>query len=85
MDETQIWAMFAVNLIVIIGGVGKGIRLLVSVRDEIRDLNKAVGIKSPPDGLLGDVELLKKNVLQHRDSLIEITAELGLDRPGGRS
>lgn len=77
--------MFAVNLVVIIGGIGKGLAVLISVRDEIRDLSKAVGHKNPPDGLLGDVEELKKTCLQHRDSLIEVTSELGLRRPGGRS
>ena len=77
--------MFVVNLIVVIGGISKGILVIVSVRDEIRDLRKDVGSTTPPIGLLGAVASLTKEVLTQRDSIIEITSELGLRRPGGRT
>lgn len=77
--------MFAVNLIAVIGGVSKGIAVLISVRDEIKSLGVKVGTKVPPEGLLGDVETLKKEFRPLRDSLVEVTMELGLRPPGGRS
>lgn len=85
MDQTQILLMFTVNLVVIIGGVWKGIMVLISVRDEIRDLVVKVGTKVPPEGLLGDVETLKREFRPLRDSLVEVTMELGLRPPGGRT
>lgn len=80
-----IYLMFAVNLLAIIAGIGKGLAILISVRDEIRDLRRDVGMVDPPSGLLGRVDGIRKEVQQHRDTLIEVTSELGLRRPGGRS
>lgn len=58
------WAIFR-------GGVG--------MRDGMRDLRSAIGTKNPPDGLLGDVEILKMTASQHRDWLVAA----GLDRRNG--
>lgn len=85
MIDIDVVIMFSVNLIVIIGGLGKGISVLIAVRDEIRDLRKDVGTAVPASGLMGRVDNLRKEVLTQRDSLIEITAELGMRRPGGRT
>lgn len=84
-SSAQVFLMFAVNLIVIIGGIGKGLAVLVSVRDELRDLKVNVGHKDPPSGLLGDVKEIQREVRHHRDSLIEITSEMHLKHPGGRT
>jgi hypothetical protein len=74
--DPSVWAAFALNLIAIIGGGIKGISVLLSVRDEIRDMNIAIGTKVPPEGLLGDVEALKRENRKHRDRLIELGADL---------
>ena len=76
--DLQVVLMFVVNLVVVIGGLGKGIAVLIAVRDDIRDLKKAVGQKDPPDGLLGDVHGLQVESRKHRDRLIEIGTELGM-------
>ena len=87
--QTQIWVMFAVNLIAIIGGVSKALSVLVSLRntfrDDMHDLKILIGTKVPPDGILGDVEGLKTETRRHRDSLIELGSEFGMRYPGGRS
>lgn len=83
--QVQVFFMFAVNLIVIIAGIGKGVGVLLSIRDEILGMKLAIGTKDPPDGLLGDVRGLQREARAQRDSLIEITSELNLRPPGGRS
>jgi len=92
MESWQVVTMFGANLIVIVAGIGRGLHLLgrglsvlISVRDEIQDLKRHVGVKDPPDGLLGDMAGVKYELGQHRDTLIEVTSELGLRRPGGQS
>jgi len=85
MGESAVYVMFTVNLIAIVAGVTRGVHVLVSIRDDIRDLRRDVGSLDPPSGLVGEMLSMKKEVLSHRDTLIEITAEMGLRRPGGRS
>lgn len=72
--DPMIWVAFAVNLIVIIGGIGKVVSVGISMRDEIRDMAKNIGRKEPPEGLLGDVQALKHESRKHRDRLIELGA-----------
>ena len=87
--QTQIWIMFAVNMIAVIAGVSKALRVLISLRDPFRDdmqdLRTAIGSKTPPDGLLGDVESLKTESRHHRDTLIAIGSGFGIKYPWGRS
>lgn len=88
LDDPTVLGALAVNFITVIGGLSKGISVLVGIRDEMRDLVRAVGSVHPPDGpsgLLGDMDGVKREIRHHRDSLIEVTAELGLKRPGGRT
>ena len=89
MDNWQIYLMFSVNLIAVIVGISKGISVLVSVRDEVRDglkdLRIAVGGVDPPAGLLGDVSSLKSESRTLREWSIDVAAQLGIRRPGGRS
>ena len=85
VSSTQIYLLFGVNLIALIGGIGKGLSVLISVRDELRDMRINIGAKDPPSGLLGDVSGLQRESRHHRDSLIEITTEMGLRHPGGRT
>lgn len=88
----QLALAVAANLIAIIAGATKGIRVLVDLRDEIRDMAKAIGTPDPREGLVGDVlnltddmGAIRKELRSHRDSLIEITAQMGLRRPGSRT
>lgn len=85
MGEIGVYVMFVINLFVIVGGIWRGIGVLLDVRDDIRDLKKNVGTKNPPDGLMGDMVALEREVLHHRDSLIAVTAEMGMRPPGGRT
>lgn len=85
MSEISVYVMFTINLFVVIGGIWRGLGALIVVRDEIRDIKKHMGTKNPPDGLIGDVVALEKEVLRHRDTLIEVTSQIGLRHPGGRT
>jgi hypothetical protein len=77
----QIYLMFTVNLIVIVTFIGKGLSVLLDVRDDIRTLKNHVGQKFPPMGILGDIHTLQKEHRHLRDNMIEISSELGLKRP----
>lgn len=88
----QMAVAVAANLIVVIVGVTKGLSVLVGLRDEIRDMAAAIGKQEPREGLVGDVlnltddmGIIRKELRSHRDSLIEITAQMGLRRPGSRT
>ena len=72
--------LFLVNLSVIVGFCWHGISVLITVRDELRDLKHAVGTRNPPEGLLGDAEVLKRDAIRQRQWLIEINANLPDDR-----
>ena len=85
MEQWQIILMFSINLIAVVTGVSKGLSVLMSVRDELRDLTINVGHRQPPSGLLGDVQNLKTELQRHRDTLIEVSMELGMRPPGGRT
>lgn len=74
--DTQVVLMFVVNLIVIITGASKAIAVLISVRDELRDLKRNVGSKDPRDGLLGDVEGLKDAAHRTDRSIVEMQTHL---------
>lgn len=57
-----------------------GLRAIVGMRDDIRDLSTKIGSKNPPDGLLGDVaELQRETQAQSRD-LIAVKATLNLTK-----
>lgn len=51
----------------------------IGMRDAVRDLTALVGKKNPPEGLMGDVEVLKMTAAEHRDWLVAA----GLDRRSG--
>ena len=89
MENWHIYLMFTDNLVVVVTGVSKGITVLISVRDEVRDglkdLKVAVGTSDPPNGLLGDVRALKHDARTMRDWSIEASSVLEIRRPGGRS
>ncbi len=89
METWQIVLMFAVNLIAIIAGVSKGIAVLISVRDTVRDglhdLRSVVGFSDPPTGLVGDVMGLKKESTALRYWSIEAASKLDMRPPGGRT
>lgn len=74
--DAQVTAMFVVNLIVVITGASKAIAILVSVRDELRDLKRNVGTKDPRDGLLGDVEDLKDDYRKTDRNIVEIQTHI---------
>lgn len=80
MTEVQFWLMFSVNILVFITGISKGISVLLSVRDEIRDIKSHVGTTEPRQGLLGDVSMIKQEVRRHSDQMIAIRIRLGMRR-----
>ena len=92
MEPWQAYLLIAVNLTAVIAGVSKGLRVLLEMRDNLRDLTKAVGTEDPPTGffqdfasLRTDMVVFRRELLTYRDTLIEITSQLGLRRPGGRT
>lgn len=80
MTELQVWLMFGVNILVLVTGISKGISVLLSVRDEIRDIKSHVGTTEPKSGLLGDVTTIKQEVRKHSDQMIAIRIRLGMRR-----
>jgi hypothetical protein len=85
MSDLQVWAMFSANLIVVIAGVGKGLTVLINVRDEIRGLQTAiVGSKETGSGMVGDILELQKEYRRMRDWMIEASAAINV-RPPNRS
>ena len=76
--------LILVNAFVVISFLWRGLTVLVSVRDEMRDLKKAVGALHPPSGLLGDVADNSTEISRHRDILTVIATKLGLEPPGER-
>ena len=92
MQVWQLWLMFVINICLIIGFGWKAISVLVSFRDDVRDLIKAVGEQNPATGLFLDVEKLwselrgqRRELSYHRDTLITLTQKEGLPPPGGRT
>jgi len=65
------------DLLIFGGGVLAFFKVFLSLRDEMRDLRKAVGGVDPPEGLVGDVHHLKRESRQHREWLIRA----GIDQP----
>lgn len=51
----------------------------LGMRDAVRDMTQMMGRKNPPEGLIGDVEMLKVTASEHREWLIAA----GLDRRTG--
>ncbi len=43
----------------------------------VRDVERTLGERYPPTGVVGDVEMLKRLTMRHNDWLIELNAELG--------
>lgn len=68
---------FFVNLVTLIIGLSKGVSALISVRDDVRDMKRALGHEDPPSGLIGDVHELRRSQQWNRDEIITIKAELG--------
>ena len=59
-------------------------RTMVQIRDQTdavvaatKVLQILLGTKNPPDGLVGDVESIKRLVRRHNDWLIELNANAG--------
>lgn len=67
-----------VNFCVIVGFLWKGLSVLIGVRDEIKDMALHIGHRNPPDGLMGDMDAVKKETLRHRDRIIRLEVEHGL-------
>lgn len=62
------------NVIAVFAGLWKGIRVLIMLRDDFRDMAAKIGTRYPPEGLLGDVEAIKHS----QDELKEQQAEAHL-------
>lgn len=45
---------------------------LFELRDAVRDLRRAVGTAEPPEGVLGDIGSIKREVRKHRNWIIEL-------------
>lgn len=92
MEAWQLWLMFLINICLIIGFGWKAILVLVSFRDEVRDLVRAVGTEHPATGFFADLEnlwaeikSLKREQNYQRDALIQVCIKDGVPPPGGRS
>jgi len=79
MDAAVVTA-FAINLIAVVSGLWKGISVLITVRDEIRDMRRNIGTKDPADGLLGDVVELKAAIRDHDKSIVALQIQTGVIR-----
>lgn len=71
-----------VEVVALVGGTWRILRIAVvvrdGVRDSLRDFGHAIGSRHPPEGLMGDVEGLKKETLKHRERLIRLEVNGGL-------
>jgi len=72
------WTVSVSDILILGGGLVAFVKMFLSLRDSLRDISRAIGQKEPPDGLIGDVQGLKRESRQHRDRLIEMGAELGI-------
>ena len=78
--DLQVVLLFVVNIMALLGSLWKGIAVLMTVRDDIRDLSQHVGSRHPPEGMLGEMEALKKETLKHGYRLVELEIEAGVKR-----
>lgn len=58
------------DLVLFGGGVFAFLKVLLLVRDGLRDLARSVGTTNPPSGLLGDMLEVKGDIRQQREWLI---------------
>lgn len=68
------------NIVAIIAAFGKGISVLISIRDDIRDMKKDIGSREPAIGLLGDVCDLQETASRHELELERLSTYSGLGR-----
>lgn len=73
------WGQFAnisvsVVSIVVTIVVIPAFRLLMNMRDSLRDMNFKVGATHPPSGILGDLSAFKERQDDHHEFLIRHTA-----------
>lgn len=71
------WTINVGSMVMTGGAIVTGVRVLLSMRDTIRDLTRVVGQAYPPTGLIGEVHEMKMRVETHHEWLVRS----GLDRP----
>lgn len=79
VHQTRDLLLFVINVAVIIGGLWKGIAVLVSVRDSLRDLTVNVGTRDPPTGLLGSMAKTDGLLHHHDRRLVRVETKLNLE------
>lgn len=66
------WTIHVSDVVLLGGLLWAVVRGIVSQREINQKIVAILGSKEPPDGLLGDVEVLKRDSRQHREWLILI-------------
>jgi len=81
------------DIVLLGGGLWAFIRTYFAQQSFNKDVLRTLGIKAPPDGILGDIEALKVITTGHHETLIKLRARQGWrtraddrpDRPGDDS
>lgn len=75
MTPEQVTALCSVVLTVIVMPI---FYVAFGIRDDMRWMKGQFGSRNPPEGVLGDLEAMKRETLKHRDRLIRLEVEQGL-------